>query len=89
MPHALICRMQMPINDDTASSLMIGMSLETKKGHIVRALLESLAFRFALLHQTVLNETTTPLSNTIKSVVLYSDSLTDQIEWICYHSLAR
>ena len=57
---------QMPVNDDRASSLMIGLTLETSKAHIVRAILESLAFRFALLYETVLNETKTPLSALIK-----------------------
>jgi len=56
----------MPINDDKATSLVIGLSLETKKEHIVRAVLESLAFRFALLYDTVLNETETHLSSLIK-----------------------
>jgi putative glycerol kinase 5 len=58
--------LQMPVNDDKASSLMIGLSLETTKAHIVRAVLESLAFRFELLYETVLNETKTSLSKTIK-----------------------
>jgi len=56
----------MPINDDKATSLVIGLSLETKKEHLVRAVLESLAFRFALLYDTVLNETETHLSSLIK-----------------------
>jgi len=57
---------QMPINDDKATSLVIGLSLETRKEHIVRAVLESLAFRFALLYDTVLNETKIRLSSSIK-----------------------
>jgi len=56
----------MPINDDKAASLVIGLSLETRKEHIVRAVLESLAFRFALLYDTVLNETKIRLSSSIK-----------------------
>ena len=56
----------MPINDDKATSLVIGLSLETRKEHIVRAVLESLAFRFALLYDTVLNETKIRLSSSIK-----------------------
>ena len=56
----------MPINDDKATSLVIGLSLDTRKEHIVRAVLESLAFRFALLYDTVLKETKTPLSSSVK-----------------------
>jgi len=56
----------MPINDDKATSLLIGLSLESRKEHIMRAVLESLAFRFTLLHQTVLNETQTPLSSLVR-----------------------
>jgi len=58
--------LQMPINDDKATSLLIGMSLESTKEHIVRAVLESLAFRFTLLYETVLNETKTQLSSFVK-----------------------
>jgi len=47
----------MPINDDKASSLLIGLSLESDRNHIVRAVLESLAFRFVLLYETMLRET--------------------------------
>jgi len=56
----------MPINDDKASSLLIGLSLESKKEHIIRAVLESLAFQFTLLHETILNETQTPLSSLVR-----------------------
>ena len=58
--------LQMPINDDKATSLLIGLRLETRKEHIVRAVLESVAFRFALLYETILNETNTRLSTLIK-----------------------
>jgi len=58
--------LQMPINDDKATSLLIGLRLETRKEHIVRAVLESVAFRFALLYETILNETNTRLSSLIK-----------------------
>jgi len=58
----LIGLLQVPINDDKATSLLIGLSLETKKEHIVRAVLESLAFRFTLLYETLLNEIKTRMS---------------------------
>jgi len=61
----------MPINDDKATSLLIGLSLETKKEHIVRAVLESLAFRYTLLYETVLSETKTPLSSLVKYELSY------------------
>jgi len=56
----------MPINDDKASSLLIGLSLESKKEHIIRAVLESLAFQFTLLYETILNEMQTPLSSLVR-----------------------
>ena len=67
----------MPINDDKATSLLIGLSLESKKEHIVRAVLESLAFRFRLLYDTMSSETKTALSPLIKYylLLLWSDYL--------------
>lgn len=53
---------QAPINDDKASTLMIGMTPSTTKAHMTRAILESIAFRFKLLYETVLDETKIPLS---------------------------
>jgi len=58
----------MPVNDDKASSLLIGLRLETTKEHIVRSIIEALSFKFAMLYETVLNETKTPLSSLIKFV---------------------
>ncbi|KAK3584659.1 hypothetical protein CHS0354_001238 [Potamilus streckersoni] len=55
--------LQAPINDDRATSLIIGMQPTTTKAHIVRALMESIAFRFKLLYETVLMETKLPLSH--------------------------
>ncbi|XP_004922481.2 putative glycerol kinase 5 isoform X1 [Bombyx mori] len=46
-----------PYNDGTAASGFIGMKPSTTKAHLVRALLESLAFRTAQLYQCVRNET--------------------------------
>jgi len=58
----------MPVNDDKASTLMIGLTLETTREYMIRAILESLCYRFELLYETVLKETDTPLSKLIKQV---------------------
>jgi len=42
---------------------MIGMTPSTTKAHIVRAVLESISFRFKLLYETVLEETQIPLAH--------------------------
>ncbi|CAI9722036.1 putative glycerol kinase 5 [Octopus vulgaris] len=55
--------LQAPINDDTAVTTMIGMTPNTAKAHVVRAILESLAFRFKLLYETMLTETKLPISS--------------------------
>ncbi|KAL5005350.1 hypothetical protein ScPMuIL_018806 [Solemya velum] len=55
--------LQAPINDERAVTTMIGMTPATTKSHIVRALLESFAFRFKLLYETLLTETKIPLSH--------------------------
>lgn len=79
--------LQAPINDDKACSLMLGMQPTTTRAHLVRATLESIAFRFKLLYETVLHETKVPLShvrvnggvsNNDFIVQLMSD-LTDQV----------
>ncbi|XP_037295078.1 putative glycerol kinase 5 isoform X2 [Manduca sexta] len=46
-----------PYNDGTAASGFIGVKPSTRKAHLVRAVLESLAFRTAQLYQCVCNET--------------------------------
>uniref|UniRef100_A0A182QRJ9 Glycerol kinase 5 n=1 Tax=Anopheles farauti TaxID=69004 RepID=A0A182QRJ9_9DIPT len=46
-----------PISDDNAGSGFIGIKPSTRKEHMVRALLESLAFRVALLYDCALKET--------------------------------
>ncbi|XP_052860053.1 putative glycerol kinase 5 [Anopheles cruzii] len=46
-----------PIHDDNAGSGFIGIKASTRKEHMVRALLESLAFRVALLYDCALKET--------------------------------
>lgn len=60
----------MPVNDDKASSLMIGLTLETTREYMIRAILDSLCYRFELLYETVLRETNTPLSPLIKLVFI-------------------
>ncbi|XP_067669796.1 putative glycerol kinase 5 [Haliotis asinina] len=54
--------LQAPINDDRAATSIIGLTPNATKAHIVRAMLESLAFRFKVLYETVLVETKIPLS---------------------------
>lgn len=51
-----------PFNDLSASSGFIGIKPSTQKSHMVRALLESLVFRMALLIECVKNETDIRLS---------------------------
>uniref|UniRef100_A0A182IS65 Glycerol kinase 5 n=1 Tax=Anopheles atroparvus TaxID=41427 RepID=A0A182IS65_ANOAO len=46
-----------PIRDDSAGSGFIGIKPSTRKEHMVRALLESLAYRVSLLYQCALKET--------------------------------
>ncbi|XP_056005813.1 putative glycerol kinase 5 isoform X1 [Ostrea edulis] len=55
--------LQAPINDDKAVTTLIGLKPTTTKGHIVRALLENLAFRVKILYETILSETKIPLSH--------------------------
>lgn len=55
--------LQAPINDDKACTSLIGLTPKTTKAHIVRAVLESIGFRFKLLYETVLEETKIPLSH--------------------------
>ncbi|XP_055631774.1 putative glycerol kinase 5 isoform X2 [Toxorhynchites rutilus septentrionalis] len=46
-----------PIRDDTAGTGFIGIKASTRKEHMVRALLESLVYRVALLYVCALKET--------------------------------
>ncbi|XP_058125013.1 putative glycerol kinase 5 [Anopheles ziemanni] len=46
-----------PIRDDSAGSGFIGIKPSTRKEHMVRAVLESLAFRVSLLYDCALKET--------------------------------
>ncbi|KAK7499243.1 hypothetical protein BaRGS_00009503 [Batillaria attramentaria] len=55
--------LQAPVNDDSATTSIIGLTLGTSKAHMVRAILESLAFRFKILYETIITETEIPLSH--------------------------
>ena len=52
--------------DDKACTGLIGLTPDTKKAHIMRAVMESLSFRFKMLYDTVLQETKTPLSSSCR-----------------------
>lgn len=54
---------QAPINDHNATTTIIGLTPETRKAHIIRAMLESLAFCVKLIYETVLIETKIPLGS--------------------------
>ncbi|KAK2155686.1 hypothetical protein LSH36_233g02016 [Paralvinella palmiformis] len=58
--------LQAPINDDKACTSLVGISPHTSKVHILRAILESLAFRFKLLYDAVHRETKINLSDVIR-----------------------
>lgn len=58
--------LQAPINDNKACVSMMGIKSTTKKAHIVRAILESIAYRFTQLYETVVEETHIPLMSSIK-----------------------
>ena len=53
--------LQAPFNDDRAVTSMFGMNQHTTRAHVVRAILESIAFRFKALYETALTETKIPL----------------------------
>lgn len=61
MPHVINARhvinillsSQAPYNDGSAASGFVGMKPSTTKAHLVRAVLESLAFRIAQLYNCV------------------------------------
>jgi len=53
----LLCdSLQAPINDDTAGALLIGMTPTVTSAHIVRAVLESIAFVIKLQYETMVAE---------------------------------
>ncbi|BFZ06618.1 hypothetical protein BsWGS_09657 [Bradybaena similaris] len=55
--------LQAPYNDDKAAAAMFGMTPNTTKAHFVRALLESLVFRFKSLYDAATAGTRIPLSH--------------------------
>ncbi|XP_076435847.1 glycerol kinase 5-like isoform X2 [Babylonia areolata] len=54
--------LQQPVNDDSATTSLMGVTQATTKAHIVRAMLDSLAFRFKGLYEAIISETQIPLS---------------------------
>lgn len=58
--------LQAPINDDKACATFFGLKLDTSKAHMVRALMQALAFRYHLLYQTVRKEAKSKVSDLIK-----------------------
>lgn len=58
--------LQAPINDNKACVSMMGIKSTTSKAHVMRAILESIAFRFTQLYETVTEETHIPLMSSVK-----------------------
>ncbi|XP_053316540.1 putative glycerol kinase 5 [Spea bombifrons] len=54
--------LQAPVNDPYACASFMGLKPSTTKSHLVRAILESVAFRNKQLLDTVLSETSIPIS---------------------------
>ncbi|XP_046852693.1 putative glycerol kinase 5 isoform X2 [Xenia sp. Carnegie-2017] len=59
--------LQAPINDTKASTSIFGITSSTSKAHIVRAVLESIAYRIYQLFVTVQEEIKTPIFSSIKA----------------------
>ncbi|XP_014675619.1 PREDICTED: putative glycerol kinase 5 [Priapulus caudatus] len=55
--------LQAPVNDAQACAGFLGLSSHTTKAHMVRSLLESLAFRIKQLFETIVAEATFPVGN--------------------------
>ena len=47
---------QAPVNDVKATGGFLGLNADVKKEHLIRAMLESLAFRVAQIYETMLKE---------------------------------
>ena len=60
--------LQAPINDDKACASLVGITPDTTKKHILRAILESLSYRFKLLYDAIKKESKGPIGDIIKSV---------------------
>ncbi|XP_053565792.1 putative glycerol kinase 5 isoform X2 [Bombina bombina] len=54
--------LQAPVNDPFACASFMGLKPSTSKSHLVRAILESVAFRNKQLYDTVLRETCIPIT---------------------------
>uniref|UniRef100_A0A3Q0STN0 Glycerol kinase 5 n=1 Tax=Amphilophus citrinellus TaxID=61819 RepID=A0A3Q0STN0_AMPCI len=54
--------LQAPLNDPKACASFMGLKPSTSKSHLVRAILESIAFRNKQLYETVLRETRIPIT---------------------------
>nr|XP_061833690.1 putative glycerol kinase 5 isoform X1 [Nerophis lumbriciformis] len=54
--------LQAPLNDPKACASFMGLKLSTTKCHLVRAILESVAFRNKQLYETMLAETNIPIT---------------------------
>lgn len=55
--------LQAPLNDPKACASLMGLKPSTTKSHLVRAILESLAFRNKQLYETMLQETHIPITS--------------------------
>ncbi|KAK2173417.1 hypothetical protein NP493_878g00006 [Ridgeia piscesae] len=58
--------LQAPVTDDKAATLLIGLTRSTSKSHVVRAILESLAFRLKFLFDTMCKESPVSLSKLLR-----------------------
>ncbi|XP_076601702.1 glycerol kinase 5 [Chaetodon auriga] len=54
--------LQAPLNDPKACASLMGLKPSTTKSHLVRAILESIAFRNKQLYETMLTETCIPIT---------------------------
>ncbi|MEQ2201289.1 putative glycerol kinase 5, partial [Xenoophorus captivus] len=54
--------LQAPLNDPRACASLMGLKPSTTKSHLVRAILESVAFRNKQLYETMLRETHIPIT---------------------------
>ncbi|KAM6919020.1 glycerol kinase 5 [Xenentodon cancila] len=54
--------LQAPLNDPKACASFMGLKPSTTKSHLVRSILESVAFRNKQLHETMLRETCIPIT---------------------------
>ncbi|XP_042195211.1 putative glycerol kinase 5 isoform X2 [Callorhinchus milii] len=81
--------LQVPVNDPYACASFMGLKPSTTKNHLIRAILESIAFRNKQLYTTMLKETQIPvtyvradggISNNGFVMQLTSDLLTCKIE---------